>query len=217
MKDKHNEWISISDLMAGIVSVIVMLLVVSILQQAINAARQRLSERSDLVTQKKLTSDIFAGIKTDFDQQTIGTMVSFDFENHKITFKEGIFEKGSAKVTPLVQTALTNTKPKVAEFLDKLKTGVIYIEGHSDNTPVPHPVLNKARYGAVYDDNYTLSAARAREARNVLLGDMDEMYGNRIIVAGYGYSKPLPGLDPGNAANRRIEIRFILEQENNGN
>lgn len=217
MKQVNNEWISISDLMAGIVSVIVMLLVVSILQQAINASQQRLAERTDLIIQQELTSAIFKEIKEDFDKQNISSMVSFDFQNHKITFKEGIFQLGSARITPLVQRALTNTKPKVTEFLDKLANGVIYIEGHSDNTPVLHPVLDKARYGAVYDDNYTLSAARAREARNVLLGELDEKYGNRIIVAGYGYSKPLKGLDPSNAANRRIEIRFLLEQENHEN
>jgi chemotaxis protein MotB len=39
----------------------------------------------------------------------------------------------------------------------------------TDNVPVGKPVTNFANF-VLYDDNYTLSAARAREARRLLIG-----------------------------------------------
>ena len=213
MKDTGSEWISISDLMASVVSVVVMLLVVSIMQQAISLLNQRLSQDQSLVTQRQIVTEMFKEMQNFLKQENVDTMASFDYDSYRIVFREGIFEKGSAIVTDDVQDALYKSKSKVLEFLNRLPNGVIYIEGHSDNTPVKQPVINKQLYGAVYDDNYTLSAARAREARNILLGELPDSLANRIVVAGYGHSKPIDGLNPDNAANRRIEIRFVLENE----
>lgn len=212
MKDSGSQWLSVSDLMAAVVSVVVMLLVVSIMQQAIILMNQRLTQDQSLIVQRQVVTDMFKEMQHFFKQENVETMASFDFDSYRIVFREGIFEKGSAIVTEDVQEALNKSKPKVLEFLNKLPNGVIYIEGHSDNTPVRQPVINKQIYGAVYDDNYTLSAARAREARNILLGELPDSLANRIVVAGYGYSKPIDGLNPDNAANRRIEIRFVLEK-----
>lgn len=213
MKDSGSQWLSVSDLMAAVVSVVVMLLVVSIMQQAVILMNQRLSQDQSLVVQRRIVTEMFEEMQHFLKQENVETMASFDYDSYRIVFKEGIFEKGSAIVTEDVREALNKSKPKVLEFLNKLPNGFIYIEGHSDNTPVLQPVINKQLYGAVYDDNYTLSAARAREARNILLGELPDSLANRIVVAGYGYSKPIDGLDPANAANRRIEIRFVLEKK----
>jgi chemotaxis protein MotB len=212
LKDSGSHWLSISDLMAAVVSVVVMLLVVSIMQQAVILMNQRLTQDQSLVVQRQIVTEMFKEMQNYLEQENAETMAKFDYDSYRIVFREGIFEKGSAIVTEDVQEALNKSKPKVLEFLNKLPNGVIYIEGHSDNTPVRQPVINKQIYGAVYDDNYTLSAARAREARNVLLGELPDSLANRIVVAGYGYSKPIDGLNPDNAANRRIEIRFVLEK-----
>jgi chemotaxis protein MotB len=64
----------------------------------------------------------------------------------------------------------------------------------------------------VYDDNYTLSAARAREARKALIGNLDSDTARRIIVAGYGDSSPLAGIDPADARNRRVEVQLTIGQ-----
>ncbi len=214
MKDTGSEWITISDLMASVVSVVVMLLVVSVLQQAISEANRQLMQSQSVHAQRQIIQEVFQDMQEYFKQENIEGMISFDFDKDKVTFGEGIFEKGSAIVTHDVQDALYKSKPKVLEFLNKSSNGIIYIEGHSDNTPVLHPVINKSKYGAVYDDNYTLSAARAREARNVLLGELPDSLANRIVVAGFGYSRPIEGLKPDNAANRRIEIKFVIENDN---
>jgi len=171
----------------------------------------KMNEQQDVVVHQKMVDEIFGEIKDDFQGARISKLVRFDNEKDKIIFTDGIFLSGSAKVTTEVQQALNSAKPKIIRYLSELENCLIYIEGHSDNTPVIHPVINKEKYGAVYDDNYTLSAARAREARNVLLGELPEEFANRIIVAGYGSSRPLPGTTPSDQANRRIEIRFVLE------
>lgn len=89
----------------------------------------------------------------------------------------------------------------------------IFVEGHTDNIPVSQPVTDYRRFCTVYDDNYTLSAARAREARKLLVGQLDTSIAKRIIVAGYGDSQPINGIAPEDDANRRVEVRLALYDE----
>ena len=51
----------------------------------------------------------------------------------------------------------------------------------------------------------------AREARKAIVGNMDEATARRIIVAGFGDSSPLPGIDPADARNRRVEVQLTLK------
>jgi chemotaxis protein MotB len=37
----------------------------------------------------------------------------------------------------------------------------------------------------------------------------------RVVVAGYGESRPLPGIDPGDPKNRRVEVQFMVEDAEN--
>jgi len=135
----------------------------------------------------------------------------FDSVNYKKTFKNLIFEKSSAKISPKVKEIFIQTQPRKKEFLQKVPIGKIYIDGHTDNEPVPYPITDFQRYGAVYDDNYTLSPAQAREARNILVGNLDEELSRYIIVAGYYSSIPLDPKNPAADINRRVEIRFVVE------
>ena len=89
----------------------------------------------------------------------------------------------------------------------------IFVEGYTDNLPVKTPVVDYQRFCTVYDDNFTLSAARAREARRYLIGSLDADSARRVVVAGYGDSKPLIGIDPTDSKNRRVEVLFMIEQE----
>jgi chemotaxis protein MotB len=100
----------------------------------------------------------------------------------------------------------------LAGFLLENKSARIFVEGYTDNIPVKSPVTDYQRFCTVYDDNFTLSAARAREARRYLIGSLDEWAARRIVVAGYGESKPLAGLDPSDSKNRRVEVLFMVEQ-----
>jgi chemotaxis protein MotB len=205
MKDKPNEWVSVADLMSGVMAVVMLLLVVSVLQRTVAEISQKQS------TEKKIKY-IFKNMDSSYDKYNIRNLVSFDTVALKVTFKDAIFERGSAIVAPNVQSAFVHTQEKIQEFLEIEPRGRIYVEGHTDIVPVLRPVIDKAKYGAVYDDNYTLSAARAREARKYLIGNLSEESAQRIVVAGYGPSKLLDPANPKDACNRRVEIRFKVEE-----
>ncbi|WP_229483166.1 OmpA/MotB family protein [Massilia horti] len=70
------------------------------------------------------------------------------------------------------------------------------MEGHTDNQPVKAPVTDYRTFCTVYHDNFTLSAARAREARKLLIGHSGLEAAKRVVVAGYGDSHPISGLAP---------------------
>ncbi|MGV2404877.1 UNVERIFIED_CONTAM: OmpA family protein, partial [Pseudomonas aeruginosa] len=92
--------------------------------------------------------------------------------------------------------ALSSLGPKIAEFVNGSAQAQVFVEGHTDNVQVSRPVTDYSKFCTVYDDNFTLSAARAREARKLLIALLDEQQAKRVIVAGFGDSQPLPGLEP---------------------
>ncbi|MGT9846527.1 OmpA/MotB family protein, partial [Pseudomonas aeruginosa] len=71
-----------------------------------------------------------------------------------------------------------------------------------------HQLWQPDVYERLAGPNFTLSAARAREARKLLIQALNEEQAKRVIVAGYGDSHPLEGKDPGDARNRRVEIQL---------
>jgi flagellar motor protein MotB len=88
----------------------------------------------------------------------------------------------------------------------------VLVEGHTDLRPVTT---------GPFPDNYALSAARALTVYRAILaaapplGTLANAEGQPLLaVSGYGETRPLPehrGLDERSlAANRRIDIRFIL-------
>lgn len=106
---------------------------------------------------------------------------------------------------------LANVQGHLTGFLMDNPRARILIEGYTDNVPVKSPVTDYKRYCTVYDDNITLSAARAREARRALIGTLDAAAAQRIVVAGYGESRPLSGIEPGDSRNRRVEVQLVME------
>jgi chemotaxis protein MotB len=117
------------------------------------------------------------------------------------------------------ESALCNKAPAIESlqtylsgFLLENPSARILVEGYTDNVPVRSPVIDYKRFCTVYDDNFTLSAARAREARRYLIGSLDPDIAKRVVVTGYGDSKPLTGMDPADPKNRRVEVMFLIEQ-----
>jgi chemotaxis protein MotB len=130
----------------------------------------------------------------------------------KITLRDNVFSKGSACITPEAKAAFSSVEKNISSFLGNIPEGQIFVEGHTDNIPVSRPVTDFLKFCTVYDDNYTLSAARAREARNLLVGGLAADTARRIVVAGYGDSHPVAGIDPADARNRRVEVRFVISE-----
>lgn len=210
MKEKPNEWVSIADLMAGTMAVVMLLLVVAVLQNQYAAMKRKEEIAQSAVTKRQRVGMILADIKRSFDEHGASSLVSFDMEDNKMTLKDNVFARGSACVTAQAQTAFASVEPEIVRYLQQAQSGQIVVEGYTDNIPVQRPVIDYARFCTVYDDNYTLSAARAREARKLLTSGLDARAAGRVIVAGFGDSKPLPGVDPADPRNRRVEVSFSM-------
>jgi len=209
MKEKPNEWVSISDLMAGVMAVVMLLLVLSVLQNKFAALKREQEKAQGAQTEQQRVVDMLKSMRSTMDDEGESGLVSFDLTGSKITLRDRVFARGSACVTDEARHALSSLGPKIAEFVNGSAQAQVFVEGHTDNLQVSRPVTDYSKFCTVYDDNFTLSAARAREARKLLIALLDEQQAKRVIVAGFGDSQPLPGLDPGDEKNRRVEVQFL--------
>ena len=213
-KEKSNPFISISDLMAGVTAVIMLLLVMSVVRTAITAVEIRnqkirnAQEREYLKT--KGVKQAIAEIRANLDKNTNISWINV--QDTIITLGDKSFKSASACLDKDVELALKkNVAPVLAMKLREYKNINIQIEGHSDAIPLGRVVADIHTNCAAFDDNYSLSASRAREARKAVLAGVqgDTAIARRISVAGYGPDRLLNTADPGAPENRRVEIRLI--------
>jgi chemotaxis protein MotB len=209
MKEKPNEWVSISDLMAGVMAVVMLLLVLSVLQNKFAALKREQEKAQGAQTEQQRVVDMLKSMRSTMVDEGESGLVAFDLTGSKITLRDRVFARGSACVTDEARHALSSLGPKIAEFVNGSAQAQVFVEGHTDNIQVSRPVTDYSKFCTVYDDNFTLSAARAREARKLLIALLDEQQAKRVIVAGFGDSQPLPGLEPGDEKNRRVEVQFL--------
>lgn len=211
MKEKPSEWVSISDLMAGVVAVVMLLLVIAVLQNA-QAELQRKKEREQgAAAQRQKAGQLLRGMQVSLAQQGASRLIQFDLEGNRMTLSDSVFARSSACITAQASHALASIEQQLAGFLASSPDARLFVEGHTDSVAVTKEVIDKTHFCTVYDDNYTLSAARAREARKLLVGSMSSGTARNVIVAGYGDSHPLPGIDPEDPRNRRVEVRLVMD------
>lgn len=215
MKDKPSEWVSISDLMAGVMAVVMLLLVISVLQKTYAELKHKQELEQGGAAQQKRISEMLTDLKSSVDASGASNLISFDIADGKITLKENIFNVGSACITPSAAQTFKRLDKRIVSFLRENPNASVYVEGHTDNSIVKQPVLDFKEKCTVYDDNFTLSAARAREARKLLISNLSVEDARRVIVAGYGDSRPLDGADPSDGKNRRVEIQFAVSERSN--
>lgn len=200
----NNEWISIGDFMAGIVGVLVLFFVIAILITASAKAEAEAKKRQgvqkvmsslQLLTQK----NGMQGIELLPDQ---GVM----------RLKDTSFAKGSACLdVHLKQLFERDIAPLIKSSMLADKNLTLQIEGHTDALPVNNGSSNTAVTCAPFDDNYTLSAGRAREARKALLAQINAPdVIQRVSVVGYGPDRLLNKENPSSGENRRVEVRFMV-------
>jgi chemotaxis protein MotB len=213
MKDKPNEWVSIADLMAGVMAVVMLLLVMSVLQKTYSDLKHKQEMEKSSTSQREKVGAILIKLKASLEASESAGLVVLDVNAQKITLRDGIFGRGSACVTDQAKQAFSSIEARIADFLATFNDGKVYVEGHTDNLPVSRPVTNFEAFCTVYDDNFTLSAARAREARKLIVGDLDTASAKRVVVAGYGDSQPIPGIAPEDAQQRRIEVRWVIQED----
>lgn len=149
---KANVWMSVSDLMTGLM---VIFLFVSI--AFIRRIQENQTVLTDYVeTKNKLHDKLVKEFEGDTVkwQMTIGKDLSMKFKNPTV-----LFAQGSANLTPQFQSILDEFLPRYFAILlnDSLSSKIqeIRIEGHTDN--VPYPSLDADPYIA----NVILSQQRA--------------------------------------------------------
>ena len=213
-KDKSNPFVSISDLMAGVTAVVMLLLVVSVVRTAINAAeiehQKQIAEQERIVRKNQGVRQAIKEIKENLAKSSDVSWINV--QDTIITLGDKSFRSASACLDKDVELALKkNVAPVLAMNLRKFKNINIQIEGHSDAIPLGRVVSDVHTNCAAFDDNYSLSASRAREARKAVLDGLqgDTAVARRISVAGYGPDRLINTKDPGAAENRRVEIRLV--------
>jgi len=214
MKDKPNEWVSIADLMAGVMAVVMLLLVMSVLQKTYSDLKHQQALEQSTNSQRVKVNRMLVELKQSLAGTANEGLVVVDVNAQKFTLRDGVFDRGSACVTEQARQAFSSIEEKVSDFLSEFDNGRVYVEGHTDNIPVSRPVTNFEAFCTVYDDNFTLSAARAREARKLVIGALSPATARRVVVAGYGDSQPIPGIPQESAQQRRIEVLWVIQGDN---
>lgn len=149
---KHNVWMSVSDLMTGLM-VIFLFIAVAYMSQ-VSKNQSVLTEYVE--TKQKLHDKLVHEFEGDTLkwQMTIGKDLSMKFNNPTV-----LFAQGSWQLTPQFQQILDDFLPRYFDILlnDCLRKNIkeIRIEGHTDNVPMPQ--LDKDPYIA----NVMLSQLRS--------------------------------------------------------
>ena len=171
-QDTEEHWISISDMMAGLMVIFLFIAISYMLH--VQAEQEKIEQIA--VTYEKLQSDLYADLdeefKDDFKKWNAG-WVDEDDENKKtrltIRFKEPevLFEPGSAKVRPLFKEILDDFFPRYIQILRRPKymedIAEIRIEGHTSSK-----WKNKTGLEA-YIPNMKLSQERTRSVLEYVL------------------------------------------------
>lgn len=200
---------SVSDLMAGLLSIFILALCYFMLnfQTLTNKYTGNTELRNQLL--KDVGKDLQAQglqVRIDTKQGVLRIPESVLFESGEASIKE----QGQAAVSKLSQSLLkTMTRPEYREALE-----TVFIEGHTDNVPI---------HNEFFQSNRELSTQRAINTWNLMRNDVPEFNwlvnprGEPIFsCSGYAETRPVRenGLDPnseaGRAANRRIDIRFVM-------
>ncbi|WP_281697458.1 MULTISPECIES: OmpA/MotB family protein [Acidaminococcus] len=200
---------SVSDLMAGLLSIFILALCYFMLnfQTVTNKYTGNTELRNQLL--KDIGKDLQAQglqVRIDTKQGVLRIPESVLFESGEANIKD----QGQAAVSKLSQSLLkTMTRPEYREALE-----TVFIEGHTDNVPI---------HNEFFQSNWELSTQRAINTWNLMRNDVPEFNwlvnprGEPIFsCSGYAETRPVRenGLDPnseaGRAANRRIDIRFVM-------
>ncbi|MDD6570705.1 MAG: OmpA family protein [Acidaminococcus sp.] len=200
---------SISDLMAGLLSIFILALCYFMLNYQ--------TVTSKYAGNMELRTQMLKDVGNDLQRQ--GLQVHIDTKQGVLRIPESVlFESGEASIKPEGQAAVTQlsqslykviTRPEYKEALE-----TVFIEGHTDNVPI---------HNEFFQSNWELSTQRAINTWNLMrndIPDFNNQFNTRgepiFSCSGYAETRPVQdnGLDnnteEGRAANRRIDIRFVM-------
>ena len=220
--EKHNVWMSVSDLMTGLMVIFLFVAVAYMIQ-----VKESQTVLTDYVETKNLLHDKlikeFEGDTARW-QMAVGKDLSMKFNNPQV-----LFALGSYQLTPEFKKILDEFIPRYLDILlnDSLAKRIqeIRIEGHTDNVPAPQ--FDSDPFMA----NIKLSQLRSYSVLNYIrnmssyLGYSEEKkkklefwftanglsYGKSVDING-NYTA-ISGLPIDCSKSRRVEFRLVTEGE----
>ena len=130
---RHNVWMSVSDLMTGLMVIFLFIAIAYI-----SRVQSNQTVLTDYVETKQKLHDKLVKFEGDTLkwQMAIGKDLSMKFNNPTVLFKQGSWD-----LTPQFQAILDDFLPRYFEILlnDSLRNNIkeIRIEGHTDSVPMP--------------------------------------------------------------------------------
>ncbi len=222
--DGGDYFASMTDLMLGLIFIFIIMLMVFTLDM--RHAERRMTDTTSALTEANLAR---TDLLRDVAKILAGNLpVTIDEENGTLQLGGDIlFPRGSADSYPealpklrLLGAALDQVLPCYAvavaaqpascNIRHRGRLDAVYIEGHTDTTPIRTPR---------FQSNWDLSAARASATFSRLVEEFpglgtlkNDRAGALIGVSGYGEYRPIDdsGTEAGMQRNRRIELRFIM-------
>lgn len=197
--------LSISDLMAGLMSIFILTICYFILN---------FSQVTSQLTQNDIKrAELLESIHEELESN--GVKVIIDEEHGILRIPEGVmFDVGRADIKAEGRTTIIKLGQALDKTLisDRFKGSVetIFIEGHTDNVPISN---------GVFPSNWDLSTKRAINTWLLMGGatpSLQQLKNNKgqMIFSCSGYADTRPIADNKNAGgrqeNRRIDIRFTM-------
>lgn len=228
--EEESYFVSMTDMMVGMLFVfIIMLMSFALNLREAQNTQEAINE--ELTGASKARAGMLADIQTSLEKK--GIQVKIDPENGILRLPEDIlFDSAQAALKPeglqkmqILADTLQRVLPCYAVSIPQAETPAprksschsrhqleaVFIEGHTDNVPLA---------GGRYKDNWELSAARAINtyrfivSHSNILADLTNKRQEKLLsVSGYGEFRPVAPNDTatGRTANRRIDLRFLME------
>lgn len=134
MKEKPSEWIAISDLMAGVMAVMMLLLVLAIMQKGASELKYKQELEQSKVQRIDPLKDISLNIKKILNSGNANALI-----HSRLTLRDSVFQKGSACLTEEAQIAVQSVQQQLESFLKEHERSKILVEGYTDNLPGQPP------------------------------------------------------------------------------
>lgn len=214
--DDGGYWISLSDLLAGLLIVFILALCFAVLSYAedrdyLRATQKKLAESSQLRAQ------ILRAIADSLRKRDSEIVITVDTVRGALLLPEGVlFGSGQADLSERGRQTLETLGPVMYDILGQAlfvgRVETIFIEGHTDDRPIS-PKLQRD-----YPSNWHLSSYRAINSWRVLrasasLDSLRNDGGQQLFsCSGYADSRPVTDGDSpeDRRLNRRIDLRFHM-------
>lgn len=215
---------SLSDLFVGFLFIFIILLMTFALG-LVQAQQRTETEQNLLINADQLRAEMLHAIQRALARR--GIAIEIDTRNGIARLPESLlFDSGDAHLRAGAGAKLDVVAQELSRILPCYATGVprgpscphdsrpildaLFVEGHTDSIPIQT---------AEYQDNYDLSAQRAKQTFAVLVrppSDLDRLRnddGQALLSLGaYGAERPVASnaTEEGRRRNRRIDLRFVV-------